>query len=1147
MISFDDLNVSIDTSAIENSINLIKNDTSSLYDSVQSISDTLTWLIYESSHYTDSTMAVSDLVILRSNTYKLSSDKLESSDFTGFTNTMTNLLNKYQINMSDVKSDYNLKCLYNLTGGSYEVKNKNSSHYSFGGLGIDSFLFSQNSNCTFEGTINSFIYNFISGGTNTFSNIKIPNLNGISMRRFIAENASINFNSDYIYSCNISNHGDLVNNTFAGYITVINTGLISDNTITGQNNNFLISGTMKNNVFSSSANIKLIGEELRFMYNSRNNTSGTATARVDLYNRNTIYVYGNSIEYGSIEAENANFYSNTFSYLNTLNISRCAQNSISKITNLIINNGTSMIGNTMTSVRFANLKLNNMTSNYISSLDFLNADISSSFGKNTISGSQADITLTNFTDNSLNMDDLKIDFRITNPVFTGNSILVDTFSVNRFFSEYFTNNILNVGNCLDFNYGSSEVYDASLNFLLSDYIPESKVLGKYNLVPYIRSISNSISTISGEGKYQIDYSDVKSDYNKECLYNLTGGVISGIDYSEIGDVKLGINYLDEFESNTKSQGGSMYISGKINSFDNNSLKYLSLKNVDIKSLCSNTFESLTYIADNDLESNIVSTGDIINHGNVLSNSILQGNIFNTGNSFSKNNVYSGSLIDLGGIFAVSNNFLSNSGLNINAYMISYNTMDNIGQIDLNGQLCYSNSIYSVNKLNANARLCYSQTMSYVSMLNQEATTLKSNKYSVITEGTVNCPWIESNTFTNIKHLSLNGFDVSKNNFNSILQGDIRIDDLFYSNSYTGAYLNLNNHNASVDVSGNNISVDDLKFNRIYSEYFTKNTISVNRMLDFDYGSSKVYDASLNYLLSDYIDESKVLGKYNLVPYVRSLMNGGGGNGNSICAFAKNLKNQIILFPDNIDTFNFNINYSNTDTGPLIDGVLFSNKTINKFLVNNWNLTSGGLRSIMSMKNVSINTFWYDANWNAYIHTGSLFSCSTSNGLTINEVNYSHNTHYTSSMDTINELCPICSNATYGTVNMSFFQNQFAYAPIYNNTIGKLNISGSMPVLAGLKCSISTFNYKDFTNGTHIDSTNPPFKSCTFDNVLFSPDSTISLSRVFNHCSIKNAKVVCTPLMWDMSGASYRSWMAEAIAGFSNTTTDVIPMSYVENW
>lgn len=1145
MISFDDLNVNIDTSAIENSINLIKNDTSSLNDSVGSISDTLTWLLYESSQYTDSTMAVSDLVILRSNTSKLSADKLETSAFNDFTSTFSP---KYQINMSDVKSDYNLACLYNLTGGSYEVRNQSGKHYSFGGLGLDSFSYYQNSNCTFEGTINSFLYSYISGGSNTFSNVKITNLKNISMRRVWAQHASINFNSDYLYSVYISNHGNYNNNNFAGRIYLTNTGSIYNNTFRDDAYyiNMTLNGTMRSNIVSSGA-INIVAEGLQFYYNSGSDGS---TNRVNIRDKKTIAVAYNSFSRGLIDAENADFFSNTFTDLYTLKGTNCSMNNIGTITNLIINSGHDFDKNTVSSLRFADLKLSHFRSNDVKMLDFLDAYVSTSFINNTFTGTAANITATNFLDNSLNIDELNVDFRITNPSFSGNSILVDTFSVNRFLSDYFTNNILNVGNYLDFNYGSSEVYDSNLNYLLSDYVDESKVLGKYNLIPYIRSLSNEISTMTGgggEGKYQINYSDVKSDYNLECLYNLTGGVISGINYSESNDFNLGINYLNEFKSNTKSQGGSMYISGKINSFNDNSLKYLSLKGIDIKSLYSNSFESLTYMANNDLKSNVVSTGEIINHGDVLSNSILQGDIFNTGHSFRGNNIYSGSLINLNGLFALGNNFLSNSGLNINAYQVSTNSMENIKQADLNGNLYYSNTIHSINKLDVNARICHSNTISHITMLNQEASTLKSNKYSIMTEGTINCFGIESNTFDVVRHLSLNGYDVSKNSFDSILQGEFRIDDLFYSNTFNGVYLNLNNHNASVDVSGNNISVDDLKMNRIYTEYFTKNTISINRMLDFDYGSSNVYDASLNYLLSDYVDESKVLGKYNLVPYVRNLMNGGGNGNVSICAFAKNLRNQIILFPDNIDTFNLNINFSNTDTGPLLDGITFSNKTINKFLVNNWNLTSGGLRSIMSMKNVSINTFWYDADWNAYIHTGSLFSCSTSNGLTINEVNYTHNTHYTSSMDTINELYPICSNATFNNVNMSFFQNQFAYAPIYNNTIGKLNMSGSTPVLAGLKCSISTFNYRDFINSTHIDSTNPPFKSCTFDNILFSPSSTISLSRIFNQCSIKNANVVCTPLMWDMSSATYRAWIAEAIAGFNNTTTDVIPISFVQNW
>jgi hypothetical protein len=522
-------------------------------------------------------------------------------------------------------------------------------------------------------------------------------------------------------------------------------------------------------------------------------------------------------------------------------------------------------------------------------------------------------------------------------------------------------------------------------------------------------------------------------------------------------------------------------------------------------------------------------------------------ISNNGLNCLNNTFSSNRIIHFEGNDVKNNQISSASFFNVLANNLEENTLSSISNMIMNGNECYLNNARNVKCGNCFANVIENNNFVTITNLNQTANKIDSNLYSYVSTLTIDAASIRGN-YVNGENIDVSGSYITKNTFSGFQNAIINVNSVFSSNSIgNGTYFNLNNYNTSVNVSGNSFYVDELKMNRIYTDYFTKNTISVNKMLDFDYGSSNVYDNELNYLLSDYIDESKVLGKYNLVPYVRSLMNGGGNGNVSICAFAKNLRNQIILFPDNIDTFNLNINFSNTDTGPLLDGITFSNKTINKFLVNNWNLTSGGLRSIMSMKNVSINSFWYDADWNAYIHTGSLFSCSTSNGLTINEVNYTHNTHYTSSMDTINEIYPICSNATFGTVNMSFFQNQFAYAPIYNNTIKQLNMSGSTPVLAGLKCSISTFNYKDFINSTHIDSTNPPFKSCTFGNILFSPDSTISTSRIFNQCSIKNANVVCTPLMWDMSSATYRAWMAEAIAGFNNTTTDVVPMSYVSVW
>jgi hypothetical protein len=50
--------------------------------------------------------------------------------------------------------------------------------------------------------------------------------------------------------------------------------------------------------------------------------------------------------------------------------------------------------------------------------------------------------------------------------------------------------------------------------------------------------------------------------------------------------------------------------------------------------------------------------------------------------------------------------------------------------------------------------------------------------------------------------------------------------------------------------------------------------------------------------------------------------------------------------------------------------------------------------------------------------------------------------------------------------------------------------------------------------------------------------------MFESCSIKNAFVVCTPLAWDMSSAQFRASIASAFSGGSNTTTDVVPITFM---
>ena len=763
MISFDDLNVNVDTSAIENSINLISN-------SVQSISDTLTWLIYESSQYTDSSMMVSDLVIIRSNTSAL------SSDFMNLTSTFSG--GKYQINISDTKSDYDLGCLYNLTGGSYTVSSENSKYYSFGGLGLDLFSYSNNSNCTFEGHIKSFDCLTIDGSSNTYSNLKVDEFNNKNVRSFVGENVSIPFKScSYMYRNRISNYGIISNCTLTSYNTITNFGSVNGNIIGSTWNNFTLTGlfnsnTLKGNIglsirdgsvesnsFSSTGDVNITGENISFAGNTLRYIS-------------TCQVAGN---YNSNSISNVVYLYNSYKYF--------SKNTLSNITCMNLYNKMGVSSNSISSLRSCNLDaISVMKNTLIMTILDVNPLLYSS---NVITGVKNNVNnVQNFVSNSLNIDELNIDFPITNPSFSKNSILVDTLSVNRFFSEYFTDNIINVGNFLDFNYGSSEVYDASLNYLLSDYIAETKVLGKYNLVPYVRSLNNSISSL------------------------------------------------------------------------NNSISSL------------------------------------------------------------------------------------------------------------------SNSI--------------------------------------------------------------------------------------------------------------------------------------------------------------------------------STLTGGGGNAFvSICAHDSNINYEASLWPKNIDVLKLNL--MNSEHNILWNGGNYSNGTISNLLVNNWDLSSisYGMYSALSFYNVLIKSMTYNRLSNTITNTGSLFS---GNLYTINNLYYTHIDRTTNYNETSDSQVLI-RNGIIHNLNLSFKTNGNLNGAdlIFSDSVGKFNLSGVMPMNLIESCSISTFNYKDFTTTDGSSLIGACVNKCTIDALYFDPDRIYTNTRVFRQCSIKNANVVCTPLMWGMSSAQYRNLIADAISGMSNTTADVVPISYVSSW
>lgn len=671
-------------------------------------------------------------------------------------------------------------------------------------------------------------------------------------------------------------------------------------------------------------------------------------------------------------------------------------------------------------------------------------------------------------------------------------------------------------------------------------------------------------TISGAGlPYQINFSDVSVlSANSRCLYNITDSIsslslstttmlkITGPDLISknslyVSDLELNVNRIS---SNTMTLSSI----GKINAFD-----------IERNSFRGSSFKGYLMMTGNNMFDNLMRSLvgiDLIGHSM-------------TKNSFSYNK-----LCNISGAYFTSNTAYVQNVINLNANSAYSNTLDGMGNFNLTANAFHQNSItraeagyinlsYADGNTLANvnghidAKNMYdnsinwcswlgrinSFTGNYLSACNFDGSIPYFNQNTMIREmlNVNNGYSFNSNSISSLKNCNLDFITyMSSNTFDNISNLKITADVSFKENSFTEiGNFEYDSGNTNNVFTGNTIQAYTVSIKNMNTNVFTNNSFTIGNFLDFNYGSSNVYDASLNYLLSDYVPESKVLGKYNLVPYVRSLMSGGGGGKQSICAFGVNFSDQINLFPDTIGTLNMNWNFSQliANVGTLL------NKSIDKCLINNWNLSSGGVSGI-SCSGVVFDSLYYNGAHNKYINTGRLFVGNSDAGNYIRHLYFTNNAVYTASMDTVNDTYPVFSGIEMGSVSASYFQNQFGYCNMLKNTIKNYQIQGLIPNLAAKSCSISIFNFRDFTYvPTPLDSTNPHIMNCTINSVYFTSDTTFSESRIFNRCSIKNALVVCTPLAWDMSSAQFRSAMAEALNGLYNTTTDVIPMTYAETW
>lgn len=671
-------------------------------------------------------------------------------------------------------------------------------------------------------------------------------------------------------------------------------------------------------------------------------------------------------------------------------------------------------------------------------------------------------------------------------------------------------------------------------------------------------------TISGAGlPYQIDFTDVSVlSANSGCLYNITD-TISGLSLTTTSFVKI---TGPEMVSNNTFNMRVLDLNAK--EISSNTITLSGIGDMNAYRILDNLFIGTDYRGYLELKGNNIITNTI--------NSMCGINL--AGIEVSSNSLSFDKLVNISAVSFTRNTLSNNYAANLNVGYGQRNVINKIGNMNLTANSLGNNSFSSIQNGYLNVSLGNYNSFQYASF-QIDAANIYDNTFSIgyysgrvrsftgnsITYGQLHGDFdyfmrntmkenilnintgvsFKSNTISSLDNCKL-GFElsISSNSFINIPYLEATVANTFVSNTLSNIgnfeYVNINTNHG---FSNNSIHAYSLSFKNMDSGIFTNNSFTIGNYLDFNYGSSNVYDASLNYLLSDYVPETKVLGKYNLVPYVRSLLNGGAGAKQSICAYDKNIAAQAQLWTDEIGTLNLNIvNSTNviTSAGATWHG------TIDKCFINHWDNKSYGLFSLISFSgDCRIKELIYDRRQNTVEKTGSLFS---GNNLFIDTLKYSGITTMAEKWNETSDYYPLARGATISEADLSFSGCQVAHLPLYSNTISKLKMSGSVPYQVGSTLSIRSFFWKDFsTFPSNEGYLGIPFNSCTIDNLYIDTDRLYTNTSVFGHCSIKNAFVVCTPLAWDMSSGSYRSIVREMISMLSNTTTDIPPMSYVSVW
>jgi hypothetical protein len=415
-----------------------------------------------------------------------------------------------------------------------------------------------------------------------------------------------------------------------------------------------------------------------------------------------------------------------------------------------------------------------------------------------------------------------------------------------------------------------------------------------SIVKLDSSIFNNFTstlTISGGSPYQIPFDDIPSDAELFCLYNITGDVAN-----KSLTQTLALSALNSFNNNTLN--GSFFdinaksislnqISASRNNlraidFESNSLYqyvYTGYYNVDAHFLRKNTYSSFGmvcvsgYMEQSDSFTSIQKCD--INDFIISSNTFNKVNVLNLDallvqqGKYSSIGMFNCSAQDLTGIQL---SYVPGGNLNV-SYAGSNTISEFLGHAEINNlftnTLSYNFMYGKINSLSSNS---ISENTLFL-----ESCDLKRNKFS---RGLLNVGVgrnVATNTISRVSNVYLGHvIEMKFNTCGWIYNMKVGAASSFYNNELG----EINNFEYSAEhtyyhtFSGNTIQASTVSFKTINSSIFTDNSLTINEVLDFNYGSSNVYDSNLHYLLDGYVDESKVLGKYNLIPYLRNLNNKG---------------------------------------------------------------------------------------------------------------------------------------------------------------------------------------------------------------------------------------------------------------------------------